>query len=313
MEIDYNELFGIDSNESGQAQEIADPASLDGGQEQEVADPADSTPQPEPETTPNEEDPDAQDDAQEDPAQEGQKEPLSPQQRRENAARRREAEKQQAIDDALEKFKQERDAEDQKIFAQLGLKDPKSKEPITTREGVLEQIAKAEESAMQKRLASGKLTKEDLQNIVMQTPAMQQLQERASQAEQSAQAMRAEQFQKTAQAELAMIKRYDPQINGLADIVAKPEGERFVRLVQNGVSYIDAYRAVWADEIAANAKIAGAAVARVANSGKDHLRQTQQRGNGGIEVPADVRALYKEMMPNATDAEIRAHYNKYHK
>ena len=306
MDIDYNELFGLEPDEGGQAQEPADPASLEGGQAQELAEPANQPTEPtqEPAQEPQTEEPSDVDEA------DGKETPLTPQERKENAARRREAEKQQAIDDAIAKFKAEREAEDQKIFAQLGLKHPETKEPITDRQGVLDQLAKAEEAAMQKRLASGKLTKEDLQNIVMQTPAIRQLQDRAQQAEQSAQAMQAEHFQKTAAAELAAIKQYDPTVESLGDIIAKPGGDKFVGMVQRGLSYLDAYRAVWADEIAANARTAGAAVQRLANGGKEHLLPTQQRGNGGVEVPREVLENYRAMNPGATDAEIRAHYNK---
>lgn len=317
MEIDYDELFGLNPNEGGQAQEVTAPASL-GGQGQEVAEPANQTTQTEEEPsvqTQHSEGEDAieddKDDAQE-PAQQ-EKQPLTPQQKHERAAQRRKQEMDQAVEKALAQYKAQRDAEDQRIFAQLGLKHPETKEPITSREEVLQRVAQAEDEALQKRLLSGKLTKEDLQSIIMQTPEIQALQQRAQQAEASNQALQAEAFEKTAQAELAAIKRYDPSIGNLSDIIAKPGSDKFIRLVQNNVSYLDAYRATWADEIAANAKNAGAAVARSASAGKEHLKQTKQQGDGGVEVPSSVRNLYKQMMPHATDAEIRAHYNQYHK
>ena len=80
--------------------------------------------------------------------------------------------------------------------------------------------------------------------------------------------------------------------------------------MQRGLSYLDAYRAVWADDIAANARNAGAAAQRLVTGGKDHLTSTQQRGNGSVDVPRDVMAYYRAMNPDATDAEIRAHYNR---
>lgn len=308
MDIDYNELFGLEPNEGGQAQEVAEPAPLEGGQVQEVAEPAVSDTEPPTEEVPED------DDGEDESAQKVDKEPLTPEQRRANAAERRSAERQEAIDKAVADYKAERDAEDQKIFAQLGIKNPETKELITDRKGILEQIAKAEDAAMQKRLASGKMTKEDLQNIVMQTPAVKELQERAQAAEASAQAMQAQSFQKTMQAEMATIKqRYDQNVNSLADIIAKPNSDRFVSMVQHGASYLEAYRAAFADEIEANARSAGAALARSAGGGKDHLMAAQPKGRGGIEVPPEVKAQYRDLVPDATDEEIRAHYNNYRK
>ena len=334
MNIDYNELFGLTPDEGGKGQEVTDPAS-EGGQAQEIADPANQGSEPKegnrPAQTGNEGQPPTatpsaplKGDFQEgevtqeegEPSQTEEplvKQPLMPQQRHSEAAKRREQEVNRAVQEALDKYRAERDAEDRRIFTLLGLKDPKTKELLTKREDVLEQVDRAEESAMQKRLAKGELTKEDLQRIIMQTPEIQALQARAQQAEASNEAMQAEAFEKTAQAELAAIKRYDPNIEGLSDIIAKPGSEKFIKLVQSNVSYLDAYRATWADEIAANAKSAGAAVVRSATGGKEHLRPTQYRGDGGVEVPSTVMAQYRGLMPNATEAEIRAHYNKDHK
>ena len=309
MGIDYNAVFGIAPGEGGQEQEVADPAPL-GGQEQELTDPAD---QKEPITTPAQTDGPAEGGTEQKPNTEALKEPLTPEQKHEAAAQRRKQELDKTVKDALEKYKAERDAEDRRIYAQLGLKNPETKQVLTDREEILKHISKAEESAMQKRLQEGKLTKEDLQTIILQTPEIQQMQARAQQAETANRAMQEQAFEKTAQAELAAIRRYDQGITGLNDIVAKSGSEKFIQLVQSGVSYLDAYRATWADEIAANAKNAGAAVARGATAGKDHLHSTLQRGDGGVEVPQNVKALYRQMMPNATEAEIRAHYNQYHK
>ncbi len=338
MNIDYNELFGLTPDEGGKGQEVTDPAS-EGGQGQEIADPANQGSEPKevnrPAQTGNEGQPPTatpsaplKGDFQEGevtqeegeptgeastPEKKPDMPPLTPQQRHAEAAKRREREVNRAVQEALDKYKAERDAEDQRIFTLLGLKDPKTKELLTKREDVLEQVDRAEESAMQKRLAKGELTKEDLQRIIMQTPEIQALQARAQQAEASNEAMQAEAFEKTAQAELAAIKRYDPNIEGLSDIIAKPGSDKFIKLVQSNVSYLDAYRATWADEIAANAKSAGAAVVRSATGGKEHLRPTQYRGDGGVEVPSTVMAQYRGLMPNATEAEIRAHYNKDYK
>ena len=45
---------------------------------------------------------------------------------------------------------------------------------------------------------------------------------------------------------------------------------------------------------------------------KDHLQATgNARGAGAVSVPKDEMAMYRLLNPNATEAQIQAHYNKH--
>ena len=61
-------------------------------------------------------------------------------------------------------------------------------------------------------------------------------------------------------------------------------------------------------------RAAGEQAARNAAAGLQHQQRTRQTtGDTPAPVPAGVKAFYKALNPNATDAEISAHYNKTHK
>ena len=52
--------------------------------------------------------------------------------------------------------------------------------------------------------------------------------------------------------------------------------------------------------------------AGAAHVGKDHLTGTgTPQGTGAATVPPDVKAEYLAFNPDATDAEIQKHYNRY--
>ena len=46
---------------------------------------------------------------------------------------------------------------------------------------------------------------------------------------------------------------------------------------------------------------------------KNHLIKTGTRGSGAVTVPPEIKEQYRLFNPDATDAEIQAHYSKYHK
>ena len=88
----------------------------------------------------------------------------------------------------------------------------------------------------------------------------------------------------------------------------------FYHLVaQRKMSLVEAYRLANHDSIVREAEDRGKQAAFNANMGKNHLGKTATRGAGAITVPTEIAAEYRAFNPNATDAEISAHYNKYMK
>ena len=277
-----------------QEQELADPADV-GEQEQEPADPAD--------------DEDDGEDGQEQPAE---KKPLTKEERRANAAQRRKQEIDAAVQAALEKERSENNARVGRVFAQMRLKNQHQGGAD------IDSLEKAEQWAEQDRLAklqqnlkTGKLTAEDLQTAMEQSPAFKALQERQTASEQAETVRTQKEFSRNVELELAEIQKLNPGIKSLTDILQMETGGEFARLVQkNGMRYLDAYKLANYEDLMSQAKTVAAAGAKLAGSGKEHLTRTETRGQGKLEVPKDVKDSYRLLDPTITDAEIEKHYRK---
>ena len=119
---------------------------------------------------------------------------------------------------------------------------------------------------------------------------------------------RAEEFS----SEIAKITALNPDIKGAEDLEALAEYDEIVALVARGYSPYDAYRTIYYDRDMAAAVSRGERQARAANASKAHLVPDKNTGSEtGVAVPSEVRAMYREMMPGITDAEIDAAYKKY--
>ena len=167
-------------------------------------------------------------------------------------------------------------------------------------------------------LKAGRLTPEGLQQALMQSPEIQQILSGAKEAQQRAEAAEqragAQEFSQRRETELAEIRRMNPAIKSLDDIMAMETGQKFADAVRRGNNYVDAYRLANFDALQRGQRAAGEQAARNAAAGLQHQQRTRQTtGDTPAPVPAGVKAFYKALNPNATDAEISAHYNKTHK
>lgn len=249
------------------------------------------------------------------PAQKQTKEPMSKEERAANARRRRQKE----IDDAVAAAR----AEEQKKFndrLSAFFKDARMKNAHNGNSDILtledaeawaeaDRLAKAEAA-----LKAGKLTPEVMQTLVEESPGFKAMQQKLRQQEQVSQNQSQQQFQKSVETELAEIRKLNPQISGLTDILNMDTGKQFAAYVQkHGMSYLDAYKLANHEQLMQQAQQVAAAGARVAAGGKDHLKKTQSRGQGALEVPADVKENYRVLMPGMTDEEIQKEYNRFMK
>lgn len=288
-----------------QEQEPAEPAET-GEQEQELAEPAADGDGRETDLDQEHDDDDEEPEAQPD------KKPLTKEQRRENARRRRQQEVDNAVQAALEKERSETKARWDRFFAQAQLKNQHQNG------AVIDSLDKAEQWAEQDRIAklnqnlkAGRLTAEDLQAAMEQSPAFRALQQRQTETERAAARQDTQRFEQTAEMELAQIQRINPKIKSLADILSMDTGKKWAELVQNnGMSYLDAYRLANMDALIEQGQKAAAAGDQMRSKGKSHLQPVNPRGQGGVEVPKRVKELYRMGRPNMTDAEIEADYRK---
>ena len=118
--------------------------------------------------------------------------------------------------------------------------------------------------------------------------------------------------QESIQTSLKNISAMDPTIQTLDDIAALPTAGRFNDLVQKGVGLEDAF--YLANRKAIDARKAAAARTAALNgaASRRHLNPVPAgSGMTPVEVPADQAEMFRELMPGATDEEIRTAYAGY--
>ena len=241
--------------------------------------------------------------------------------RRENAARRRREEQQAAIDAAVEaalRAEREKQAsEQQAFFAAAGLKNTITGEAITDMDGFNSWKKSFDEARLQNELKSGKLTRETLNGLVEKAvadnPIVQQARAIVEQQKQTGEQQRMEALKAQTDAELAEIRKMDPSIGSLQDILQASYGKQFYDYVQRGNSFADAFYLANRERLTAEAAERAKTQAISNARSKDHLSPTAGRGPGGITVSAAEMQLFKALNPTATEAEIQNYLNKYRK
>ena len=311
-----------------QAQEPAEPAAQtsepEGAQVQEPAAPAEGVQQPaegtktEPTAVA-----DAPDDPEDDAAagtKEG-KQPLTTEQRRENAAKRRKQEltrQQEAINQAVQAaVRQEQDKHEgilKEFFAKAGLKNTITGEPITNMEQFNDWNQQFNDAKLQRDLKAGKLTPEGLATAIGNHPIVKQAQQLVNQDAAAKQEQQAAAAKAKIEGEIAEIHKLDESIGSLEDLVKAPYWPELYAMTKRGYTIKDAHFLLNYDRLE-KAKIDAAKQQTMNNTrGKDHMTATAApRGAGSISVPAADLAMFRQFNPDATDAEIQAYYNKYKK
>lgn len=244
-------------------------------------------------------------------------EKLTPEQRRQNAARRREAQQKAAIDAAVEAAlqaeRQKQDAERQTLITSLGLKDDDG-QPITTPEQLQKWQQGHSARRLEQDLKQGKLTPEALQEAIGNHPAVRQAQAMVEQAQQQAKAQQETADQQRIEADMEKIRARDPSVKEVKDLLTMPESDAFREYVRKGHSFDEAHYLATRER--REKEVAEAARQKALNDArsKDHLKGTgNARGSGAVTVPGEVMALYRRLNPKASEAEIVAHYNQYKK
>lgn len=220
--------------------------------------------------------------AAEETTQEQQKEPMPPEERAKQAADRRGREQR-----AYNQGYQQARAEMSELLKRVGITNSKD-EAIDT----VDSLEKYDREQSDRRLATGSGNADDFRRIVREE--MQAVQPRPDPLNDP-----------EIQRELAQIKAMDPAMTNIDAILASEAGERFRGYVDRGLTFVEAYKLAASDRLASiNANRAGAK-----GSGKAHLNATQQQGTGALSVPADELALFRELNPGTSDADIQKYYN----
>lgn len=292
--INYGEVFGIEMSADSSETPDTDVADT-GDKEQEFTDPAEENG---------------------DTAEEGEildeEVVQSAEENSKYAAARRKAEAER--DAAVAKAKSEAEVEKQKavdeVYKDLGLTNPYTKQPITTKaeyDAWRQQADIEKKSAMLKK--SG-MSEGEFENFVANLPEVKSAREMKAQAEEVLKQAQAENARVKVNEQIAEISKLDPSIKSLDDLRAMENYNELYDRVKRGQSLVEAYKLTNFDRLTK----ASADTARQATlnsvAGKSHLDKTSTRGTGASAVPAGIAEMYRMLNPNATDAEIQKHYNK---
>lgn len=291
--IDYGEVFGVDMSEA--TEEAQDTGA--GAEEQEVTDPAEETD----ETT------------EEDDGGSVSESGQSAQDNARYAAARRKAEAER--DAAVAKAKEEALLEKQKavdeVYKGLGLIDPYTKKPITSKEEYdsWKQRADIEKKSMVAKKSG--MTDGEFDEFVANLPEVKAAREIKAQAEETMKQAQAEQAKVKVDKQIAEIQKLDPSIKSLDDLRNMENYEEFYDRVKRGQSLVEAYKLTNFDKLTKATADTARQAAINSMSGKSHLEKTSGRGAGAVTVPKEILDNYRMYNPDATDAEIQKHYNKH--
>ena len=208
--------------------------------------------------------------------------PKPPQDRAENA---RQAEGRR-IREREQRAYQAARAEVSETLRRLGIENPDDGTTIDS----VDALEAYEKALSDRRINSGNANADDVRRIVRETVQAPQQQSDAP------------------QRELDMIRDMDPTMTDLGAILNSDIGPAFRQYVQQGASFTQAYGRALREK---NARAEGASAAAAAKaSSKGHLGSTSTRGDGAMEVPADEMALFRELCPDMTSAEIQRFYTE---
>ncbi len=303
-----NETFAAEEgSEGGQAQELADPATVN-------TDHTDGTDGQADAATADPEEPEDSGDS----GANGEKQPLTAEQRRANAARRREQEErsrtQAAVDGALQAEREKTDARLKAFFEQAGMKDTFTGKQITSIEEFDAWQAKFKDQQIEKDLQAGKLSREALEAVVANHPVLKRAEQIVQQGEQAQKAAQQEADRTRMNAQIEQISKIDPMVKEAGDLLKLPEAKALYDYVRRGYALEDAHALATRQRLEGSRIDAARQQAMNNTRGKDHLQSSgNARGAGAISVPPEVKKMYKLMNPSASEAEIQAHFNNYMK
>lgn len=308
-EIDYGALFGIDAT-GAEEQDVADPAAdttAQGENEQDVADPDEQNT----ENTHADGTAEGGNDSSEEEGEAGQ----NAEQNAKFAAARRKAEAER--DAAVEKAKAEAQAEAARVineaFKNSGLVNPYTKQPITSKEEYDAYRQRYEAERKKAMMRKSGMSDADFDAFVQNLPEVREAREAKEQAEQAKREAQQAAAKVKVDEQLKEIGALDPSIRSMEDLAKMPTYAKFYELVKKGNTLTDAFKLANYDALTKGAAAGARQAALNAAQGKQHMGQTQTRGAGAVSVPAEVMEQYRAFNPDATEAEIRAHYAKNHR
>ena len=215
------------------------------------------------------------------------------------------------MDAALKAQSEKMAAEWKAFFANAGLKNTITGEPIATKEQFDEWSKSFKQQKLESDLKAGKLTQESLNEAISENPVVKRAAEIVAAHEREQAAAEQEKMQRAIDEQIKKIHALEPEVNGVEDLLKLPESEEFYARVKSGMSFYDAYLISTHERREKALAEAARAQALTGQRGKDHLTgAAASRGAGGKVVTSEELASFRIFNPTATDEEIRTWIEK---
>ena len=210
-------------------------------------------------------------------------------------------------------MQQQLDAEREEFFRTAGVKNPYTGEPITNMDEFRAWREEQDNRKLQNELKSGKLTKETLNGLIEQHPAVQAARQAQQQEAEREKQAKQQAFLQDVESQLAEIRKEDPSIRNVQDLMNRPYSKAFYEAVKRGNNFTDAfYLATRGQQIQeTEEKARQSAVNNL--TGKNHLKATSIGGRAGAMVTPEERKMYRLFNPDATDDQIQRFQNRVKK
>ena len=153
----------------------------------------------------------------------------------------------------------------------------------------------------------------DPEKLIDEHPAVQAAREAQQRESQAAEQASQAEMEREVERQLSEIRKKDPSIKTVADLMNRPYSKEFYAAVQRGNNFLDAFYLATRDQEQAVTAEAARQSAMNNMNGKKHLRATGIGGKAGATVTAEERKMFKLFNPEASDADIQKYQNKYAK
>lgn len=184
------------------------------------------------------------------------------------------------------------EAEEDALFAGIGMVDPYTGDPIET---------KADFLRWKERFLADTAAQSEAAEDVTLADSMER-----DFADQSV----AGRMEQAIASELDRIRQWDSAVAALEDIAAADVFPAIYEKVMRGYSLSDAYYLANADRLQREAVTRAEDALRSRLESKEHLRTVKNRGGGEAHIPAEVMAEFQRILPEADVGAVRKFYRK---
>ena len=225
------------------------------------------------------------------------------------AAARRQAEAER--DKAISEANRRHEAEQRELITSLGLVNPYTGKPVTTKEELTAYKTASAEAHKKSFMEKNGLDDAAYNKFVGQLPEVVKANEAIAKAEAAAQSAKSTEARQRLDAEIEIISKLDPDIKSAEDLFKTEKYSEVLKHVRKGVSVSDAYKIVNFDKLAARSAAAERQRTLNAQTSKGHLNSTAAaHGQHLPPVPADEKEMYLLFNPEMSDEDIARDYHK---